>query len=297
MYRGNSSHRQASGFPCQIIHDALWRNDVFADFINGLIFDGQEAVKPEELENAAPLAVYNSKEGVRSMIHDVVKYWKKAECIIAVFGIENQSWIDPDQVFRDIGYLGTGYRDQLNRKDGKRYPIILITLYCGEKRWNTRRKLSDCFTIPEALKPWFHDHEIKIVNLSELTEEEIDRFHGLIRYIADVFAHRKDRKYRYTKVPIGSEEGWEVIKLINGMNSDMFHNTLQSNYRADTMEGFLSQEEKLKTFAEGKAESICSLMQNHDFSFERAADDLSIPECDREIIRKFVDKMLQERAA
>ncbi|MBR3245143.1 MAG: Rpn family recombination-promoting nuclease/putative transposase, partial [Parasporobacterium sp.] len=110
-------------------------------------------MKPEELENAAPLAVYNSKEGVRSMIHDVVKYWKKAECIIAVFGIENQSWIDPDQVFRDIGYLGTGYRDQLNRKDGKRYPIILITLYCGEKRWNTRRKLSDCFTIPEALKP------------------------------------------------------------------------------------------------------------------------------------------------
>ena len=247
------------------------------------------------------------------MIHDVVKYWKKAECIIAVFGIENQSWIDPDQVFRDIGYLGTGYRDQLNRKDGKRYPIILITLYCGEKRWNTRRKLSDCFTIPEALKPWFHDHEIKIVNLSELTDEEIDRFHGLIRYVADVFAHRKDRKYRYTKVPIGSEEGWEVIKLINGMNSDMFHNTLQSNYRADTMEGFLSQEEKLKTFADGKAEgiaegiekgevrgiarAICSLMQNLDFSFERAADALSIPESDREMIRKMVDKMLQERAA
>ena len=186
-------------------NDALWRNDVFADFINGLIFDGQEAVKPEELENAAPLDVYNSK----------------------------------------------------------------------------------------------------IVNLREFTDEEIDRFHGLIRYVADVFAHRKDRKYRYTKVPIGSEEGWEVIKLINGMNSDMFHNTLQSNYRADTMEGFLSQEEKLQTFAEGKAEgiaegiaeSICSLMQNHDFSFERAADALSIPESDREMIRKMVDKMLQERAA
>ena len=83
------------------------------------------------------------------------------------------------------------------------------------------------------------------------------------------------------------------------------------------IEGFLSPEEKRKVFEEGYAEGYpegyaegypegyakglaivtCRWMRIMNLSFEKAADDLSIPESDREKFRELVDKILQEHAA
>ena len=151
----------------------LYQNEEFADVVNGIVFKGKKVTRPEDLENAPPLSIYLSKEGIRSVEHDVIKYWKKESCYIALMCVENQSTVDPDMVFRDIGYLGTAYRDQLNRKEYGRYPVITLVLYFGRKRWNTRRKLSDCFAIPEGLIPWFRDYEMNVIEVCYLTDPEI----------------------------------------------------------------------------------------------------------------------------
>ena len=48
-------------------------NDVFADIVNGLLFDGEPIIKPEELEDQAPRAVYKADGQIREIERDVAK--------------------------------------------------------------------------------------------------------------------------------------------------------------------------------------------------------------------------------
>ena len=53
-------------------------NDVFADVINGSIFDGQEIVRSEELTDTNPVTQFKDEDNTpREQIRDVVKLWKK----------------------------------------------------------------------------------------------------------------------------------------------------------------------------------------------------------------------------
>ena len=53
-------------------------NDVFADVINGSIFDGQEIVRSEELTDANPVTQFKDEDNTpREQIRDVAKLWKK----------------------------------------------------------------------------------------------------------------------------------------------------------------------------------------------------------------------------
>ena len=51
-------------------------NDVFADIINGLLFDGVQEIKPEALENTTVHAQYKAEDGkVHELERDIAKYW------------------------------------------------------------------------------------------------------------------------------------------------------------------------------------------------------------------------------
>ena len=67
-------------------------NDVFADIINGLLFDGVQEIKPEALENTTVHAQYKAEDGkVHELERDIAKYWKEEKVELAICGIENQS--------------------------------------------------------------------------------------------------------------------------------------------------------------------------------------------------------------
>ena len=53
-------------------------NDVFADIINGLLFDGVQEIKPEALENTTIHTQYKAEDGkVHELERDIAKYWKE----------------------------------------------------------------------------------------------------------------------------------------------------------------------------------------------------------------------------
>lgn len=88
-------------------------NDVFADIVNVLLFQGEEILKPDELEDQAPRSYYKADGKIRELERDVAKRWKSGNIRIACIGLENQTEPDPDMPLRVIGYDGAEYRAQL----------------------------------------------------------------------------------------------------------------------------------------------------------------------------------------
>jgi len=125
-------------------------NDVFSDIVNVLLFNGEEIVKPDELEDRSSLTAYKADGKYHLLERDVAKRWKNGNIRMACIGLENQTVPDKDMLLRIMGYDGAEYRDQLNSNKKERYPVVTLVLYFGKKHWNQPTSLLDCFDIPEG---------------------------------------------------------------------------------------------------------------------------------------------------
>ena len=94
-------------------------NDVFADIINGLLFGGEQEIKPEDLENTTVHAQYKAEDDkVHELERDIAKYWKdeKVELAVTAGKKKNATGGDNCIVFRDRQALEQQKKDQ--RTDG-----------------------------------------------------------------------------------------------------------------------------------------------------------------------------------
>ena len=83
-------------------------NDVFADIMNVLIFDGDVVVLENDLEQGREKSSYESggKVRVRPQFRDVHKRWMKNLIAMSYVGLENETDAEDDMAFRVIGYDG-----------------------------------------------------------------------------------------------------------------------------------------------------------------------------------------------
>lgn len=154
-------------------------NDVFADIMNVLLFDGREVVKEDELTDAQPFSYYKMDgKKVRGQERDVAKFWKNGEIRLSLIGLENQMKAERSMPLRVIGYDGAAYRSQLNKKGKKRYyPVISLVLYFGTKRhWKKNRSLRDVVIVPDELGRFVSDYKINVFELAWLTDDQIQAF-------------------------------------------------------------------------------------------------------------------------
>ena len=63
-------------------------DDVFADIVNVLLFQGQQVIRPEELEEKEAKAFYKESGTLHALDRYVIKRWKKGEVRFACIGIE-----------------------------------------------------------------------------------------------------------------------------------------------------------------------------------------------------------------
>lgn len=197
-------------------------DDVFADIVNVLLFKGQSMILPEELEERGAKAVYKEDGLLHELDRDVVKRWRKGDVCLACIGIENQTAVDPDMVFRVIGYDGTTYRAQLNEKMSEvvRYPVLTIVLYFGyQKRWNSPVSLLEKVEVPEGLDPYVQDYRMNLFEIAYLSEEQVELFQSDFKIVADYFVQkRKNKEYRPSNMTIRHVEA--VLQLLSVMEND-----------------------------------------------------------------------------
>ena len=81
-------------------------NDVFADIVNVLIFNGRQVVHEDDLEPAMPQSQFKATGTIHEQERDVAKFWKSGHIRLALFGSENQTEVDPDMPLRVFSYDG-----------------------------------------------------------------------------------------------------------------------------------------------------------------------------------------------
>ena len=207
-------------------------NDVFADIVNNLLFDGIEYVKEDELEQGRERSSYLSEpKEIRDQERDLSKYWKQNEIRIAYVGFENETEPEDDMPFRNIGYDGAAYRDQIlyetdengkRRKVIERYPVVTLVLYMGyKKRWDKAKTIYEVLgdKLDEKLKPFVHDYPINLFEIAYLTDKQVEKFKSDFRIVADYLVQmRKDNSYTPPSWQIKHVR--EVLSLMAALTRD-----------------------------------------------------------------------------
>ena len=224
-------------------------DDVFADIINGLLFHGEQRVLENELESSMMRSAYKVEDRFEEQERDVKKYWKRGQIRLAVYGLENQTGEDPDYIFRDFGYDGAEYRDQVRRRNEIRrknaralkdkgekaelellpdfYPVITLVLYFGDTRWKRSVHLKDHLKIPAGLEEYVADYKANVFEIAFLEDEQVQKFTSDFRYVAEYFvANRRMREGQEPQYTITLEHlkhVEEFAELMNAItNSDRF---------------------------------------------------------------------------
>ncbi|MBE5901336.1 MAG: transposase [Lachnospiraceae bacterium] len=196
-------------------------NDVFADILNAYLFNGEEFINPDNLENASVHSQYKAAgDELHEQERDVLKYYNhdKVRVHLGIFGIENQSSIDTKMPLRIIGYDGVNYRMQYEEEQP--VPIISIVLYFGtKKKWDTHLKLSDCVDVIPEFQPYFNDYKIHVINVA-WEEEKNKLLKGDFAVVADFFENMRKNPDYVPDNPQKFKHVDAVLKLLSVFSSD-----------------------------------------------------------------------------
>lgn len=189
-------------------------NDVFADIVNVLLFDGRNEISEDDLVETKVKSQYKADDSrLHELERDVAKILKKDHVKIVLLGLENQTAIDADMPLRCLAYDGASYRSQLLNKSAERYPVITVVLYFGMDRWDKSRRLSETVHVPEIWEPYFNDYQAHVFEIAYLSPEQVKMFKSDFGIVADYFVQK-----RMTGDYIGSSEDIrhidEVMKLL-----------------------------------------------------------------------------------
>lgn len=267
-------------------------DDVFADIVNVLLFDGKREVKEEELSETGTESQYKADDSVlHAQERDVAKYWKKGKIRLALYGLENQTTIDYKMPMRILNYDGMSYRSQLLKDENEVYPVITLVLYFGtERQWKKPLSLYEMFSVPEELKEYINDYKINVFNIAYLSEEQVNMFTSDFKIVADYFVQkRKDGKYKPSSDVIRHVDA--ILKFMAVFTGDQryFNEAIQKKMQAggiQTMDKViddyidLGRKEGMEFgmkqgMDRGRKDVICSLCKKK--SPEEIADLLEIP--------------------
>lgn len=249
-------------------------DDVFADMINALVFNGRQVVKEDELEPAIPQSQFKAGSAIHEQERDVAKFWKNGHIRLALFGSENQTEADPDMPLRVFSYDGASYKEQvLQHESAKRkkdaritpfptYPAITLVLHFGKKPWDGPTTLFECFgvDIPDELKPFLNDYRLNVIDIAYLTPEQVRLFKSDFRIVADYFVQSRISG-DYIPSPEKLIHVDEVLKLMAALTRDdrFIHVVNNSDLLRNEEGGGISMCDVLdkveqRGFAAGKAE-------------------------------------------
>ena len=206
--------------------------EVFADISNANLYDGEQVIQPEDLELLPQEMHYKDSEGKPAKVMaDVRMRWRKNGTIIALIQMENQSEINNIMPVRDLGYIFNNYNEQIkehkrgNERNGRHFyareladddrlqPVITFVIYYGKEEWTRPLSILDMLDLEEEekkkLQPFLLNHKIHLISLSNLDENEIEKYKSdfwhVIKFLT-LRGHGKTRKY------LEEESGRRTVK-------------------------------------------------------------------------------------
>ena len=294
-----------------------WRqNETFADLFNAYLYNGEQVIKSEELEEldtdtSDVVEIGEVKESIRGA-RDVIKIAKKYNGVeYVLLAIENQEGIHYAMPIRVMGYDHYSYNKQYNdrknyykksniklkddeflsgiRKTDKFLPVITLVLYYGEKDWDGPKSLYDMLVIPDRIKSFVGNYPINIIQMRDShllfhNQYNVDLFTVMsIVYDNGKTMDQKIQELRQYESDRNIDE--KVIDVIVSTTNLQVNKNKVGEKKMCTFCDELSESGKNEGKIEGKREAQCeaihNIMESLNLSMEQAMDVLKIPESER----------------
>ena len=197
-------------------------NDVFADIINVLLFNGERVVTEDSLTDVLPGSILKMDGRIRTQYRDIAKYWHNSKIKLSMFGLENQTKPEKRMPLRVFGYDGAEYVKQAKKENSKEviYPVITLVLYFGyNSRWNHPKSLFELLEIDEMVKPYVNDFKMNLFEIAYLDREKIDMFESDFWILADYLYQMRVNK-NYVAGDTVIEHVDELLMLMSAMTND-----------------------------------------------------------------------------
>lgn len=192
MRGGRHTTKAVQVKPDSTLKDYWRQKEIFADLFNAYLYDGQEIIKAEELEeldaDASGNREISGKQHSVKGARDVVRLAKTYHGVeYAILAIENQEGIHYAMPIRTMGYDHYSYNKQYKetvkkhkmsaeklygdeflsgiKKTDRFKPVITLVLYYGERPWDGPKCLHDMLNMPKELKPFVNDYRLYLVEM------------------------------------------------------------------------------------------------------------------------------------
>ena len=235
-------------------------NDVFADIINVLLFNGESVVTEDSLTDVLPGSILKMDGRIRTQYRDIAKYWHNSKIKLSMFGLENQTKPEKLMPLRVFGYDGAEYVQQAKKENSKetKYPVITLVLYFGYNcRWNQPKSLFELLDIDERIKPYVNDFKMNLFEIAYLERETIDKFRSDFWILADyLYQMRVNNDYVACETVIKHVD--ELLMLMSAMTKDdRFEETINELSRKESV---TMCEVLDKVEARGRKEGVISVL-------------------------------------
>lgn len=286
-------------------------NDHFADLCNAVLFEGNEVIRAEELEDAdtEESSVLEHREYAESITasRDNIKVQKTSTehgVRFVLLGLEHQEHIHYAMPMRVMGYDYGVYKKQYDsnakkyqqvsgmeedeylsrmKKTDRFIPVVTIVVYYGEKVWDGATSLHEMSDISEEMKPFVNDYKIRLVEAREnkLALHNInnrDLFY-LLQIVLDKSMPKNEAKQKAMQYSREHKVDKTVIMTVAGAaNMKLDYNALAEKGDGDMCTLFeeIAKEGKAEGKAEGIIDTCLELGLSESEILERLQKKLSI---------------------
>lgn len=262
-------------------------NGQFADFFNAVLFDGEQVIFPDELEDidTEESSILEHRDYAESInaARDNIKICKKSTKYaveLVMFGIESQQHINYAMPMRVMGYDYGTYKKQYDSK-AKQYqtadgldedeylsrmkktdrltPVITVVLYYGSKPWDGATSLYGMLNIPDRMKQFVNDYKMMLIEARQnnlvLHNMNNAAFFDMMKIILDKSLGTNEAKKKVIEYAAENNVDKTVVMTVAGVTNRMIdYNALSKKGEGNMYNLFDEIEKECK--AEGKAEGI-----------------------------------------
>lgn len=279
----------------------------FADVCNGILYQGQPVIQPEELQEMdSDIVYYDGKNTLHKLIPDKVMMWKGL--CIGIAGIESQTNVDYHMVFRVMKVESLSYARQWSDlekeyrrngsltehavfewttlgKESRFVPIIMLVIYFGtDKEWDGARCLYDMLDISEELKPYVNNYKMNLFDYHNCDDFSIFKTENRLLFETlacsgdkrKMKAFFKEKSHEYENLDMTTKL---LICDLLGFREDEF---LKKRIKEGVPMCKAIDEMIQDALDEGVIFSIRNLSTSQNISTDQAMAMLLIPEADRE---------------
>ena len=208
------------------INHYLSDNRRFADFFNGICFQGETVVRAEDLSEGTQVyygitqelqkaGQSKKSEGRKERTRDICKKLKTGGTL-RILAVENQQMVDYTMPYRCMEYDVMEYGKQIDilrkknrqekhlnnitekmggiKKEDRLAPVYTICLYHGVETWDGPRTLGDMMDFgneKDSFRKFFKDYPMQLYCLNE--EKDLRIFHTEVGLLFKALQYQKDR--------------------------------------------------------------------------------------------------------